>query len=467
MDASRTMKKFAATLVLLAVCTSIADAQTPAQSWDNIKAVTFPVLAPAFANDYDAPYRMPLSDYGWEDGPQISADGLDFYGLYAPMDLFSSTAYLINNPGLPFCDLLGNMDFLRPYAGLYGMDLVNNPFGCDSFLNIDILYAHRNSVQDSFQTWQPSGIGRAGMIEGGPAPMAALSDPNVLDMFIYTGNGDIWVIQNTTRNPSGIANAIRLPTPINPDSSEFTADNANLARLQGDSVLMVYEKYIDPGQREFNITMTTDKGSTWTPPIAVTTITNALGHLEHPCLYRDPSGQWWLYYSLDLAVIVRSRQLVPGDWDSWDAPEVILSKGNGIAIGEPSLSAAGDLTFVFGTENTVLNDSSDRLDLDPWLLPRKLGTGQATAQAAALDLQAFPNPSDGDVDLFVGMPRAARVHVGIYDALGQERAVVRMDAPRPAGTHVVHLPTAALPAGVYACRVTADGRTAVIKIVLR
>ena len=297
--------------------------------------------------------------------------------------------------------------------------------------------------------------------------MVSLADPNVLDMFMFTGNGDIWVMQNTTRNPSGIANALRLPSPINPDSSEFNADNANLARLQGDSVLMVYEKYTDPGQREFNITMTTDKGSTWTSPIPVTTVTNALGHLEHPCLYRDPAGQWWLYYSLDLAVIVRSRQLVPGDWDSWDAPEVVLSKGNGTVIGEPSLSAAGDLTFVFGTENTVLYDSTDRLDLDPWLLPRKLGTGLAGSEAPHLALQAVPNPSEGDVALHFVLAQPARVRISVYDALGRVQAQVGGEALCAAGAHVRHLPVAVLPAGVYACRVEADGRAAVVKIVLR
>jgi len=54
------------------------------------------VHAPAFAND--APYRMPLYDYGREKGPHISADELNFYGLYAPMSLFASSSYLINNP---------------------------------------------------------------------------------------------------------------------------------------------------------------------------------------------------------------------------------------------------------------------------------------------------------------------------------------------------------------------------------
>lgn len=143
----------------------ISRAQIAVTIWDSIKNVTAPVIDPAFVNVYHSAYRQPLADYGWEDGLQVSPDGLNLYALSSPMDFLSWNIFLNTYPASPACNLFANMEFIRPYAGTYGMDLTTNPFGCDSFMNIDIIYAHRNTLNDSFLMWQLSGIARGGTIE--------------------------------------------------------------------------------------------------------------------------------------------------------------------------------------------------------------------------------------------------------------------------------------------------------------
>jgi len=65
-----------------------------------------------------------------------------------------------------------------------------------------------------------------------------------------------------------------------------------------------------------------------------------------------------------------------------------------------------------------------------------------------------PNPSGTHSTLRYALPRAAHVTLRVFDAQGRE--VLRLvDAPQPAGVHVVTLDGAALPSGVYLVRLTA------------
>ena len=317
------MKKYTILFLFFILTTTCTKSQNPQLVWDSIKGNTMPVISLSFQNQFDEPYKQPLADYGWEDGLGISPDGLNLYALYSPMDLISWHSFFTTHLQLPFCNLLGNMSYVRPYANTYGMDLVTNNFGCDSFANIDILYSHRNSINDSFNTWQLSGIARGGAIEGGPAPLFSLTNPSLVDLFMFTGNNDIWKINNTTANPSGINNAIRLPSPINPDSNEFNADNAFVERINADTILLIYEKYTDPATRVFMFSLSYDAGTTWDLPQAITSITNSIGHIEHPCLYKDNINQSMRqhgYYSFSDIKI--------GFWIYWDkdnfVPEIFL-----------------------------------------------------------------------------------------------------------------------------------------------
>ncbi len=454
------MKKSVSFFCLAITASTCLPAQNAQQSWDSIKNAAMPVVDPTFQNEYDAPYRQPLADYGWEDGLQISPDGLNLYALYSPMDLLSRTSFVVSNPGLPFCEGLANMSFIRPYANSYGMDLTTNPFGCDSFFNIDILYAHRNTQNESFTNWQLSGIARPALIEGGPAPLFSESDPNLVDLFIFSGNGDLSMIKNTSANPSGIENAIRLPTPINPDSNEFIADNAFLERLNGDTIIMIYEKYTDPAERVFMYVLSTDTGNTWNTPQAILTINNSLGHIEHPCLYKDNDEQWWLYYSLDFTHIVRSRQTIAYNWDSWDTPEIIISKGNGLSIGEPTVARNGDISFSLAYVNTILNDPKDRYDLDPWLLPHKTisAVKNYSNHKQRLQLNVFPNPATEVINIAFDLLEPSRVSVEIVDMKGQKRQQFS-EIEHHTGRNIRTFNVENLPDGAYYCIVKTDRYT--------
>jgi len=443
------------------LCFVILTLHTKAQNekhvWDSIKSITAPVIAPAFQNEFDAPYKQPLADYGWEDGLQISRNGLQLYALYSPMDLFSWNNFIITHSTLPLCSLFANMSYLRNYANTYGMDMVTNPFACDSFGNIDILYAHRPTINDNFTTWQLSGIARGGLIEGSPAPLASETDTSKVDLFFFTGNGDMWMIQNTTNNPTGINTAIRLATPINPDSNEFNADNPFVERISGDTIILIYEKYTDASIRTFMYVLSNDMGLTWGSPQPITTITNSGGHIEHPHLYKDNSGEWWLYFSINYTDIVRSKQTIAGNWDSWGTPQVIISKGNASSIGEPSLTKNGDISFSLAYKNTIINDSTDVYDLDPWVLPRKKTTSVNINNYEISNnqpmLKIYPNPASFSATL-----QTSKIVTGatllFYNLYGQMVKQIKNVSGQTITLYFDDLPN-----GLYFIRLTEDNKT--------
>jgi len=435
------MKKTLLIFACFILATISAKAQNKKQVWDSIKNNSQPTIMPAFQNEYDAAYIQPLADYGWEDGLQISPDGLNLYALYSPMDLLLWSSYFFNHLQEPFCNLVGNMSYMRPYANNYGMDLQTNSFGCDSFANIDILYAHRNTVTDSFTTWQLSGVARAGAIEGSPAPLYSQTDPGKVDLFMFTSNSDIWMIKNTTANPSEINNAIRLPSPINPVTNEFNADNAFLERIDANTIILIYEKYTDANTRTFMYTMSSDTGTTWNTPQPITTINNSLGHIEHPCLYKDNTNQWWLYFSIDYTYISRAKQLIAGNWDSWDTPENIISKGNALSLGEPTVTQNGDISFSLAYTKIQVNDSTDVYDLDPWFLPRKAVASQVKVIDNQFKLNVYPNPAHEEIHL--NSLENLNTGLVIYNILGEN--LFRKELPKGSSTIDIRW----LPKGIY------------------
>lgn len=365
-----------AVLVLLTACFKqeelpvLTDAQKKA-NWDNLKDILSPAIAPGFLDTYQAPEPLDLRQYGWEDGLHISRDGLHLYALYFPGDLFGYNLFLNQNiASEELCDLLSNKDYIRAYADDFGMDMVSNEVDCEAYPNVDILYASRSSTSEAFSNWQLSGIARPGKLEGSPFPLFSTSQAGVVDIFLFTENNDIWMIRNTTANPSGIEQAVRLPSPINPVNTEFKVDNPHLERLGGNNLILVYERYTTPNQRSFMYSFSSDNGNTWQEPVEMNSIGSFNGNIEHPHLYRNPQGDWYLYYSMNCN-IYRALQVVPGDWDSWGFSELVVSRGDAACVGEPTLTARGDLIFVVAYQNLGNNDFTDQFDLDPWILKIK------------------------------------------------------------------------------------------------
>lgn len=85
-------------------------------------------------------------------------------------------------------------------------------------------------------------------------------------------------------------------------------------------------------------------------------------------------------------------------------------------------------------------------------------SGDEPPPVDAAALRLAPNPTAGDVHLLVTLASPAEVRVRVYDVLGRLAAEADGGA-LAAGDHRIALPTAGLPAGVYAVRATAGGRT--------
>lgn len=48
-----------------------------------------------------------------------------------------------------------------------------------------------------------------------------------------------------------------------------------------------------------------------------------------------------------------------------------MSAGTSVGVGEPSLTSAGDLSFVTITQNTQNPSATDKYDADPWFMRRR------------------------------------------------------------------------------------------------
>jgi len=445
-------------LPLLLLFTNNIHAQLtdPEEIWDSIKENTVPVVAPAFTDILGTPYRQPLSGYGWEDGLQISADGLNLYTLYAPADLLSWFTYIAANAALPVCETIGSTQFIRPYAETYGMDMAFNYFGCDTIMNLDILYAHRDNINDEFGSWVLSDMARPGQIEGGPFPLQSVDNPNLVDHFLFTGPGDISMINNTNANPDNIASAVLLPEPINSAGGEFIVDNPVLRRINNsDTLLLVYEKYVDASLRDFMYAFSYDDGTSWGTPVKMTSITNATGHLEHPQLHTDGSGTY-LYYSRDFD-IYRMKQSIPNNWDSWTDEQLLISKGNALAIGEPSIAINGDIAFVLAYHN--VEHPEDEFDIDPWYVRNINGPNSIPVENTLQNAAIFPNPANSIFQ--IGNLTQTGISVSVINMVGQELIYVNNYQS------TASISISALPIGIYTVIIeNAKGAKQTLKLVV-
>ena len=95
-----------------------------------------------------------------------------------------------------------------------------------------------------------------------------------------------------------------------------------------------------------------------------------------PHLYYD-SGvtKWYLYFTATnpadgKLAIYRAQQQITGNWDSWGTKELVIGAGNAVAIGEPSLTDKGDISFVviYQRANGGVND---KYEADPWLMVKQ------------------------------------------------------------------------------------------------
>jgi hypothetical protein len=245
-----------------------------------------------------------------------------------------------------------------------------------------VAYSVRASTAEAFPAWSLSKVKGQFYNHGAPQGIQNATDPTLWDFFAFTVDDEygthIRFVENQPRNPDP-ATSYDVPSPV--DASGHTQDNPHVeySGTVGDTTHLVlfFENYGDllggAGGHDIWYTTTTD-GTTWTDPANVTSV-NTAGDDIQPHLYNDGT-HWWLYWttannSVDGKLgIFRAQQGTPGDWDSWGTPEQVVSSGTAQAVGEPTLTANGDLSFVVVTKNPD-GTAYDQYDADPWFMPHK------------------------------------------------------------------------------------------------
>ena len=322
---------------------------------------------------FKTPQILSIATLGWEDGINVSRDGLHLYATYIPADFLS---FVLSQRSVAFIVAYDR----GPH---YDMDFVSNPVGLNyPWYQSDIIYASRATTNVPFSAWYTSSLKRSIYSEG--AISAVFSDASHISMAVFTSN-DVYTAQNnikmvnhTTVNPMGVGTLITTidttdcgsigDTSINTNCIE---DNPHLEDLGSNKWVLFFDSEDRPGGdggHDLWYATSDDNGSTWSHAVAVSSLnTSAKEHQPH--LYNDGTS-WWLYYSAyhtdHKLAIYRAKQTVLDDWNSWDVPEVVITAGNTEGIGEATLTESGDLYFVAIVKNDT-NDTTDLYDADPWV----------------------------------------------------------------------------------------------------
>ncbi len=406
--------------------------------WNAIKANAKPFIA--LPEEYGTPYRLDIAVGGWEDGLYITRDGLHLYCIYSPVDMFS---FLYLGSG----DISNFSAYRRGPS--FGMDLTTNPIGAPEWLHGDILYTHRKSRQEPFPAWQLSNLARPVWSEG--AVQIVMKNDSTADIFAYTSNHDappgrddvdILIFRNSSLNPSGVGSF--LPAPVNSDEKE---DNPHFERLDSLHLVLFFDSDRPGGRGGLDIWYSTssDDGKTWSGPQPVTQVNTELDD-QMPHLFQDAQGRWWLYFMSDDPVtgksgIYRSEAAVPGEWNRWKERQLVIGVGNTFAVGEPTLTRYGDISFVVVYDAGASATPTDRFDADPWFLPRK-GSPTAVAekeQQPPADFrlfQNFPNPFLSSTRIQYQIGRAGQVQLFLYNVTGQ-RVRRLAEGSQAAGLHSI------------------------------
>jgi hypothetical protein len=327
--------------------------------WTTVKAQAVPHLA--LPEEFEAPATLSVTNAGWEDGLFISRDGLRLFAFYAPVDLISWELHS-GDPG-------DFSDYLR--GPTLGMDL-------SWILHGDIVVASRTSTDQPFSSWRLSGLSGSPYTQGAPQYIPGVG--RRADIFVYTDNNEPDGVQRLRIlrdiDVGSLTSGTAIPAPIRDPA--FRQDNPHIERLSDTELVLFYDTD-DVGCVSADLiikySLSTDNGATWSTPMAVTSI-NTHSSQQGPHLWKNPGNDtWYLYYGATNPAdgklgVFRSRQSIPGDWDSWVEETLVVGAGNTHAVGEPSLTANGDLYFVTILEHTD-GTPADRYDNDPWMARKK------------------------------------------------------------------------------------------------
>lgn len=345
--------------------------------WENIKNNALPSVA--LTDEYGTPYIQPHSTLAWEDGVFLSRDGLHMYAFYAPVDVLKYVKFVADNPGSNDIDDVS--PFLR--GPLLTMDLTTNPWGYPIIIHSDIAYTSRASTSDDFASWQIAQISNPYRFDGGFHSLDNVdgSIDIVYSRSTESNKNDLFWARGVNHNPS-FGSDQAMPAPINTKKQE---DNPHLERIDASTLVLLFDNHgIGDRVTKIKHSISMDNGVSWSKPRNLGANINAGPHDLHGHLYYD-GGDWWLYFASErdgLTSIFRSKHNnsanIKTNFDNWGNAELVISPGvisdnSGFigAVGEPTLTAEGDISFVvvYGTHED--DNPYDRFEIDPWYLPRK------------------------------------------------------------------------------------------------
>ena len=335
-----------------------------ATDWQAIKALAKPVAH--LTDEYGTPRLQPLSTLAWEDGLSISRDGLHLYAFYLPADLLSFVAYFNRIKACPEVQ-----PFLR--GPLLELDIKTNPWNCAEIIHSNIAYATRQSTNEEFGDWQRAAISTPANWEG--APKVVTRKDGSIDLFVFTRTvkdreTEIFWMRDVDHDPPD--RAVPMPEPVN---SEKFEDTPHIERIDEKNLVLLFDNHAGSAEGETDIfySYSRDDGASWDRPLPLNSLNSDEDDL-HPHLWND-GKDWWLYFvstnDVGTLSIFRAKQTRKNDFNSWGEREPVISPGGSVlAVGEPTLTAAGDISFVavYLAENS--NNPNDRFEIDPWYLPR-------------------------------------------------------------------------------------------------
>lgn len=420
--------------------------------WPAIKSnATFNVPDPAYGEPYLQANHVP----GWEDGLYMTRDGMQLFSTYLPVDVFSWLGDFVLDP---VC-----FDF-HPYyrPPLLDIDTITNVFGCEKYMQSDIVLASRDLPTDSFELWDSSNLQEAFSFDGGA--QGVLGEDNTFDLFVFTKDGigtsstDIFFMQDVPRNPTS-----ETAEPI--FVTEGQEDNPHIERLDDTTLVLLFDR-----DRYMYYALSYDNGDSWEEEVLIPTVLNDQAPYDvQPHLWND-GADWWVYFCAEdedgIRSIFKSRQTNVNDWGNWDEPELVIGPnfiipelGYIYGIGEPTLSEWGDLSFVVVYGNHELPDSTDAYDCDPWFLPRIDSPLSSLKEEQALNsiIKVFPNPANDQLKIELDETVPTGIEIQMLNPLGQicSRKIYQ--------GNVETLDVQYLPPGLYFVRVEGiDGAVRVI-----
>jgi len=339
-----------------------------ASGWDEVKRAQAPVCA--LTGVYQTPFRQPMASMAWEDGVYVSRDGLSLYSDYVQCDLFS---FFLSKP-----DMRQVWRYQRGPS--VGQDFSNPLNTGKPWIHSDIVVSTRTGRDKPFGPWRLSKMnGKFGNL-GGVVTIGKLGHPGSYDYVAYTGDLNsgvkIKVMRNVGQELAGDSEGHALPGNIN---DKYHADNPHIERPDAskpNSLVLFWDSDDRPGlgQHDIFYSKSEDGGTVWTDPLPVKSV-NSSNDEEQPHLFQE-KGQWWLYLTAanpkdSKLGIFRYRQAKKDDWDSWVDRELVVGAGTAAAVGEPTLTQEGDLSFVVITVNYAHATATDKYDCDPWFMRRK------------------------------------------------------------------------------------------------